>query len=252
IIAVHGLSGGAASTWTHPANQTLWLRDLLPNIVQDLDNLTSARIWTFGYNANIIFSPAVAGISDFTRSLLGYLEGNGINTGVTRDIEQRKVIFIAHSLGGVVVKSALIDAGRHGSQHRWLLDATVGIVFLGTPHQGSRIADRGAYVAKIAKYSGLVTPNRKILESLSRNSGELFDKAEQFRDVCTGIQLCSFYENMPLSGARQVVIVDRNSAFIGVNGEEFTPLDADHRSICKMESPKDQKLSLVKNSIIKM
>jgi hypothetical protein len=105
---------------------------------------------------------------------------------------------------------------------------------------------------------------------LKKNSGELFDKAEQFRDVCPGIQLCSFYETLPVSGAGMVIasisftnlsadstfsvkiIVDRNSAFIGVNGEEFTPLHADHRNVCKFESPDDQNLALVRSSIRKI
>ena len=48
------------------------------------------------------------------------------------------------------------------------------------------------------------------------------------------------------------IIVDRNSAFIGVNGEEFTPLNADHKNVCKFESPDDQNLVLVRSSIKKM
>jgi len=39
---------------------------------------------------------------------------------------------------------------------------------------------------------------------------------------------------------------------IGVYGEEFTPLDADHSSISKFESPSDQNLKLVQNSIKNM
>jgi hypothetical protein len=39
---------------------------------------------------------------------------------------------------------------------------------------------------------------------------------------------------------------------IGVHGEQFTPLDADHRSICKFNSPNDQNLKLVQKSIKQM
>jgi len=100
----------------------------------------------------------------------------------------------------------LIDAARRGSQHSWLLDATIGIVFLATPHQGSRIANKGAYLAKIAKYTGVVQPNREVLQSLKRNSGELFDKVEQFRGVCGGMKICSFFETLTMGSFGLVIL----------------------------------------------
>lgn len=93
---------------------------------------------------------------------------------------------------------ALIDAARQGSRHSWLLNATIGIVFLATPHQGSKIANKGLFVAKIAKYTGIVKPNNETLRSLKRNSGELFDKAEQFRTICGGMKICSFFETLTM------------------------------------------------------
>jgi hypothetical protein len=100
----------------------------------------------------------------------------------------------------------LIDASRRSSQHSWLLDATIGIVFLATPHQGSKIANKGAYLAKIAKYTGVVRPNREVLQSLKQNSGELFDKVEQFRGICGGIKICSFFETLTLGSFGLVIL----------------------------------------------
>ncbi|PQE32074.1 P-loop containing nucleoside triphosphate hydrolase protein [Rutstroemia sp. NJR-2017a WRK4] len=206
IVAVHGLGGGAASTWRHKQTHFLWLRDCLPAILEDIPRGTTVRIWTFGYNANTVFSTAVAGISEFTQSLLSFIDEAeiGQDVGIKPSLTNahldkgRKVIFVAHSLGGVVVKSALIDAARRGSQHSWLLNATIGIVFLATPHQGSKIANKGSFVANIAKYTGIVRPNGETLRSLKRNSGELFDKAEQFRTICGGMKICSFYETLTM------------------------------------------------------
>jgi len=100
----------------------------------------------------------------------------------------------------------LIDAARRGSKYSWLLDATIGIIFLGTPHQGSKIANKGAFIAKVAKYTGLVRPNREILESLKRNSGELFEKVEQFKDICIKIKISSFYETLSMGSFGLVII----------------------------------------------
>jgi hypothetical protein len=74
IVAVHGLGGGAASTWRHKQTHFLWLRDCLPTILEDIPRGTTVRIWTFGYNANTVFSTAVAGISEFTQSLLSFID----------------------------------------------------------------------------------------------------------------------------------------------------------------------------------
>lgn len=54
----------------------------LPSILEDIPRGTTVRIWTFGYNANTVFSTAVAGISDFTRSLLGFIDMMGIGRQV--------------------------------------------------------------------------------------------------------------------------------------------------------------------------
>jgi hypothetical protein len=63
VIAIHGLNGDAFSTWQHD-NGTLWLRDLLP------DKLPGARIYTYGYPSDLLFSKSIANIKDYARGLL--------------------------------------------------------------------------------------------------------------------------------------------------------------------------------------
>ena len=50
---------------------------------------------------------------------------------------KRPISFVAHSLGGIIVKSALIysDATRRGAleEHRAIKLSTYGILFMGTP-----------------------------------------------------------------------------------------------------------------------
>jgi hypothetical protein len=68
IIAVHGLSGDAYSTWTHP-NGTLWLKDLLPNL------LPGCRVYTYGYPSQVVFSRSYADVSVYARRLLDSIRG---------------------------------------------------------------------------------------------------------------------------------------------------------------------------------
>jgi hypothetical protein len=92
IVAVHGLGGGWDTTWTDE-NGKLWLRDFLP-----LD-LPRARIMSYGYNAHTGFSKAVTDISDVAISLLDRLDYERPSPQ-----HKRPVIFISHSLGGIIVK----------------------------------------------------------------------------------------------------------------------------------------------------
>jgi hypothetical protein len=72
IIAVHGIDGNAWDTWEHK-NGKLWLRDFLPK------NVPGARIYSFGYRAEVAFTRGRGDLKGFARSLL---EGvNGVRYG---------------------------------------------------------------------------------------------------------------------------------------------------------------------------
>jgi hypothetical protein len=94
---VHGLGGHWLQTWQHDNGQ-VWLRDFLPGQLRQAD--VRARIMSFGYNANTTFTKAVGGISDQAMMLLDRLEGRRMR----KDEQQRPILFLAHSLGGLVVK----------------------------------------------------------------------------------------------------------------------------------------------------
>jgi hypothetical protein len=81
----------------HPSTRRIWFQDLLPDHVADEQLGINARIWTFGYNAGLA-SSARASIYDYSRQLLNRV--NGVRDGH----EHHKIIWICHSLGGLVVK----------------------------------------------------------------------------------------------------------------------------------------------------
>lgn len=97
IIAIHGLNGHYKKTWTAVSSsgkECNWLQDLLPT------QLPNARIMSYGYNSAVQFSKSTAGIGEFADQLL-----EDILSYRNSEAEKgRPVIFICHSLGGIVFK----------------------------------------------------------------------------------------------------------------------------------------------------
>jgi hypothetical protein len=59
-----------------------------------------------------------------------------------RDAPSRPLIFVAHSLGGLISKVALIkaselDQGKSQAHLHDVVQSTVGVLFFGTPHRGA-------------------------------------------------------------------------------------------------------------------
>lgn len=71
----------------------MWLRDFLPQ------QIPHARIMSFGYDSGVLFSKSTSNIGTFAEQLLELLLSMRVNVSATRPI-----IFICHSLGGIVVK----------------------------------------------------------------------------------------------------------------------------------------------------
>ncbi len=190
IVAIHGLNGDAYNTWTHQKSRNLWLRDQLPR------DLPRARIYTYGYPSHLLFSKSKAQIRDYASKLLSCLSAARVGQ------ERRPIIFIAHSLGGIVCKQALILAYRNPLYSN-ILDSTIGIMFFGTPHRGARgTPEMGMVLGNIVdmclKSSGsrlfMGKTRKDLLASLSANSSTLRDVAQDFTHILDGLQIITFYE----------------------------------------------------------
>jgi hypothetical protein len=67
IVALHGITGDAYDTWTHE-NGKFWLQDFVPK------ELPGARIFSFGYPAEVFCSLGTGVLDSFARSLLENLK----------------------------------------------------------------------------------------------------------------------------------------------------------------------------------
>ena len=183
VVAIHGLDGSPWGTWTHK-DGTFWLRDTLPK------DIPGARIFTYSYPSQLLWSQSEATIMDYTQSLLE-------NLLVQRRNQQRRpIIFLAHSLGGIVCKEALIKA-KNDPRFSVILESTVGILFFGTPHRGAE-TEMGVFLGNIINFSGAERINGKIrtdlLLTLQGNSVKLREVSEAFRHISSRFQIVTVYE----------------------------------------------------------
>ena len=186
VVAVHGLQGSAIKTWEH-SNGKMWLKDFLPS------ELPFARIMTFGYDSTVLLSKSVAEIEDKALELLNQLSLER----TTADSNGRPIVFIGHSLGGILVKKAIILAHERSDEPEYqdVLDNTKGIAFLGTPHRGSDSAWWGAVVANIMKGLSIGTStNSRLVSNLKKDSSSLGSISSQFVHRTKGIRIYTFYE----------------------------------------------------------
>ncbi|KAF1844989.1 uncharacterized protein K460DRAFT_354850 [Cucurbitaria berberidis CBS 394.84] len=211
IVFVHGLTGNRETTWTY--NKTLfWPRDLL---AQELPNV---RILTFGYDADIVGVLNTAGsntIRDHGKSLAQDLSMRRVRT----QTNDRPIIFVAHSLGGLVVEQALLIARGTSQPHvKSLLPSTVGIAFMGTPHLGSNKAD---WASPITRLSNLLRKtNQEIVAVLKPGSEMLANLQQEFhtmledrrRNEGKWVDIFCFYEEVAYPGIGE--IVPRQSAIL--------------------------------------
>ncbi|KAF2872761.1 hypothetical protein BDV95DRAFT_397503 [Massariosphaeria phaeospora] len=225
LVAVHGLNfSGAANhgTATWEKDGKIWLRDFLPDVLP-----MPARVFLYEYNASPAIAAGATKLDDHARKLLVCLEQKRM-----REVAQRPLVFIAHSMGGLLVKEALVEATLDDSYSE-ILRSTKLLVFFGTPHRGGNHATVGDYVARLYKTMAR-NPRNDLVESLREFSDTATKRYEQFRHKLEDFLIISFFETLPYSKVAGL-IVDKHSATLNLPGkrEKQISIDADHSSMCK-------------------
>ncbi|KAI3535829.1 hypothetical protein CSPX01_11167 [Colletotrichum filicis] len=226
FVFIHGLGGGSRKTWSHSADIGMfWPRDWLPNEA----GFKHVRIHSFGYNSDwTTRKDSRLTVHDFGQALLADLH----NSPCLRKNGDTPIVFISHSMGGLVAKKAYLIATRDPNYE------TIGkrihtMLFLGTPHRGADSASVARLVRQSAGYG-----SKAFLDDLIPGSGTLDQINDEFRHICHNINLWSFSESLPTSfGPTSSLIVEKESAVLGLPREHVQYLEADHRQMCKFDSP---------------
>ena len=144
---------------------------------------------------------------------------------------QRPIVFVPHSLGGILTKLILRTSLQSDDQD-WhqICDSTKLVIFLSTPHTAPALA-------RVLDVVPLTSPQIKLL---SDDIGFLNDLNEHYRafankrdDLATAV----YYEKHLTK--KLAVVVSREAADPGVSNTVPVALDKDHINICKPRDADD-------------
>lgn len=199
------------------------------------------RIHSFGYNSDWGERKGSSlTIHDFGQALLGDMQNAPSLTGA--DNKGTPLVMIGHSLGGVVIKKALLLARQDPSHHK-LATRIHSMFFLATPHRGADSAQLLSNILKIAVSHG----SKPYVDSLVPKSDAIQVINDGFRHAYQGIQLWSFFETVKTSVG---LIVEKDSAILDLPGERVQLSNADHRHVCKFDDPSDSNYCTLRNAFI--
>jgi hypothetical protein len=244
VIFVHGLRGGPYKTWRMTEDKTSTKSGLVEKIDQEAGktgtfwpgewlstDFPKARLFTLKYKTNLTqWSGASLPLQEVSSMLLEKLVAAGIG--------DRPVVFVTHSMGGLVVKQMLYQAKKQNIEN--FLKNTVGIVFYSCPHFGSKLADmpwRMGLVLRPAPSIGELRSGSPRLVELNDYIRHLYKKGRL--DV---LSFCETKLTPIVEGyggwAFRVEIVPLESAYPGF-GELVVLESTDHINSCKPLSQND-------------
>ena len=123
----------------------------------------------------------------------------------------RPIIFVAHSLGGLVVEDVLLASKNSAEPHlQRVLECTRGIVFMGTPQCGSDLANWGSICGNMTNM--LKKTNLSLVDVLKPDSEVLARIQQEFHTMIRArldagrpqIKITCFYEDLPVRGVGEV------------------------------------------------
>lgn len=202
IIAIHGLDTKSPDTWIWKSEgfNVNWLQDshMLPR------RFPKARIFTCDWPADLWEQPdsVQKTFEALARLLLAAIKSRPT---VPNDPD-RKIVFIASCLGGIILMKALVMADH---EYLSVKQATGGIVFLATPFQGSSFQDVAKWAEPGLKAWALIK-NKKVSNLLqyAMSNKELEELVRSFTGFCRpdniSRNVATFYETRTSSLPRKL------------------------------------------------
>ncbi|KAI1778565.1 hypothetical protein F4818DRAFT_304526 [Hypoxylon cercidicola] len=234
-IAISGLASHPFGSWQPKGDSKnfMWIRDKLPW------SLPNVRPILYGYDTTLIDSHSFQSIFDLALGLIHHLRANGWVSPTCKPLS-----FLAHSLGGLVVKQAFVLIASRIERDSPIRQAIKGAVFFGVPNFGME----QSHLAVVVKGQ----PNAELIENLKLDSTYLRQLDEQFSGI-SYLQNCSLHwgyetQKSPTvaqdsegqwsrTGPREILVTPE-SATRGLyeearNSDTIFPINEDHSGIVK-------------------
>lgn len=161
-IVISGLASHPFGSWQPKGNDKtyMWIRDTLPK------HLPHVRAILYGYDTTLVNSYSFQSIPEVATTLVNHLMPAGWQSS-----EMKPLVFLAHSLGGIVLKEMLVSLCRDNLKRTMLSRARGGILF-GVPSQGMAQATLQTMVKG--------RPNEKLVAVLAKGSHYLHKLDSEF------------------------------------------------------------------------
>ncbi len=216
IVFVHGIFGSPDDTW-NCSSSVSW-----PKLIQDDDALQRSDIYVAGYDTPYFGNRMT--IDEVVSNLKSRLDSDEVFT------KHREVIFVAHSLGGLVVQRLLLT-------HRELAPQVKFIYFYSTPETGAQVAQLGH----------IFSSDPLLKEMFASDSNDyLLNLESEWRGSGFNIHRYCAYEKKPVKG---ILVVDRLSGTRGC--ENAIAINEDHISIVKPCDRNADSYIALRNAILK-
>ena len=235
IVFVHGIRGGAFITWRQEKALSLgaargnvdhsvcwptaWLAPKFPKARLISAEYAAPATWWEGESL-----PLYGTVNHLAEKL------------AAAGVGSRPVIFVCHSMGGVIVKE-IIGRGTMKEAPQSLQKiskSAAGVIFYSVPHAGSRLADFGWKL----RYLG-ASPSRAVAHL--KTDPHLHEMNSVIRDLCRRdkLRVLSFSEGLPTKLSYvSTHIVPHESAYPGY-GEFIVLGNHDHITVCKPQGTED-------------
>lgn len=216
VVFVHGPGGNSIDSWSSKSGYwPEWIVDSNPSV----------RVSAVEYPYKItLFGGRALTISEHAIALMELLVSNNLGT--------RPIIFIAHSLGGVVVKEVLRQSSGISKEYRCIWENTVAVVFLATPTKLSNL-----FTGKL--FFGLFGRPLGDEPSLLQDTNEFYRNQAPRRGITT----------LSFAAAKDIVAI---SVDPGVADAVVIPIDTSHVEISKPTSKNSLVVASVQRLISKI
>jgi hypothetical protein len=232
LILISGLGTLPAGEWKFASK--LWLEGILPRG-------SKAQLLAFDHHVQIDDYLSWTDVLDEGSRLLSSLE---LLRSTAEYSEPRPILFVCHSLGGIILKHALRIASFQQSTYSALLSLISGIVFLGTPHAQHEPDLLRAALDGLLSCCSKHAFNKAALSQLHGETSMLCDVAKKFYDMSSTLDILSCFEeretraqgSRKFGRAKALVVVDARLATIGAPYETVVGLPFNHLDLPKLEN----------------